>query len=203
MRQLETDSTLLLNKSRTPDQSETLDPLSKDGAKPLRLQNFRDMTTNSGTHLREEDLLPSGKMLVQLFRSMFMKHHKVFILTTMVSMTLLMNLRMLANSITSLMELIGIVDTKEGGQLLLLTTKLHLLEEELRPSNTPNRDKDSVRLFATSEMPLKEMSKLLISHQNGKSLITCSELMSTTQKKLNKMPTVLLAHGIELRTPDQ
>merc|ERR1712178_397128 len=51
--------------------------------------------------------------------------------------------------------------------------------------------------------PLRTTSKLLISHQNGKSLITCSELMSTTQRPSRLVLTVLDIPGIQLRTPDQ
>merc|ERR1712178_421473 len=122
----------------------------------------------------------------------------VSILTTVVSKMLLMNLRILANSTTNSMELIGHVDTKEDGELLLTTDKLHLLEEDLKTSSMPTREIFSLILFVTSTMPLKEMSKLLIFHQNGNSLITSSELMSTTQRQLKETPTLLLEPGIIL-----
>merc|ERR1712178_70 len=127
----------------------------------------------------------------------------VSILTTVVSKMLLMNLRMLANSTSNLMELIGHVDTKEDGELLLTTDKLHLLEEDLSPSSIPLKAKLSEPLLTTSDIPLRTMSELLISHQNGESLITCSELMSTTQRPSKLVPTVLDIPGIQLRTPDQ
>merc|ERR1719498_2214162 len=95
------------------------------------------------------------------FKKMLMRHQTLSILTTVVSKMLLMNLRMLANSTSNLVELIGHVDTKEDGELLLTTDKLHLLEEDLSPSSIPMRDKLSEPLLKTSDIPLRTMSELL------------------------------------------
>ena len=61
LRQLEILSTLLVSKSRIPDQSEILDNLSKDGVNLQKSKSFRDLTNNSG-HLQQViELLENGK----------------------------------------------------------------------------------------------------------------------------------------------
>jgi len=144
-------SEMLLKKSSTLLQFKTSETPSRNGENPGRLNTLRHSIENSMPHLKERDLLQSGRTSEKLLKNPSTTTILESTFRTLRCLVFLMNLTILPINTSNSRKPLGPKPTSKDLRLLLITTKPRLLDKTSKLSRRLLKAKHSKKKWLNSK----------------------------------------------------